>query len=84
VIIAKRVHATSVSEEKQGNGILNEEMYLGKLVWSPRFINDPDAGKCQARMNPESEWIIQEVPELRIRDDELWQAVKERQKATRE
>jgi site-specific DNA recombinase len=35
-------------------------------------------------MNPESEWIIQEVPELRIRDDELWQAVKERQKATRE
>ena len=72
-------------EEKQGNGILNKEMYVGKLVWSPqRFINDPDTGKCQARMNPESEWIIQEVPELRIRDDELWQAVKERQKATRE
>ena len=28
------------------------------------------------RPNPESEWIVQEVPELRILDDELWGAVK--------
>ena len=30
-------------------------------------------------MNAESEWIVAEVPELRIVDDELWQAVKTRQ-----
>jgi hypothetical protein len=31
-------------------------------------------------MNPETEWIVQEVPELRILDDDLWQAVKDRQR----
>jgi hypothetical protein len=30
-------------------------------------------------MNAESEWIVAEVPELRIIDDDLWQAVKTRQ-----
>jgi hypothetical protein len=30
-------------------------------------------------MNAESEWIVTEVPELRIIDDELWQSVKARQ-----
>ncbi|MEQ1516331.1 MAG: recombinase family protein, partial [Usitatibacteraceae bacterium] len=52
---------------KRGNGILNNEMYVGKLVWNrQRFIKDPDSGKRQARPNPESEWIIQDVPELCI------------------
>ncbi|UXT21138.1 recombinase family protein [Agrobacterium tumefaciens] len=65
---------------KRGNGILNNEMYVGKIVWNrQRFVKDPDTGKRQARPNPESEWVIQEAPELRIIDDELWQAVKVRQ-----
>ena len=65
---------------KRGNGILNNEMYIGKIVWNrQRFIKDPDTGKRQARPNPESEWVIQEVPELRILDDDLWAAVKARQ-----
>ncbi|MGV2981863.1 recombinase family protein, partial [Camelimonas sp. ID_303_24] len=69
---------------KRGNGILNNEMYVGKMVWNrQRFIKDPDTGKRQARMNPESEWVIQDVPELRILDDELWQAVKDRQKTVK-
>ncbi|MFD2250266.1 recombinase family protein [Pseudochelatococcus lubricantis] len=67
---------------KRGNGILNNEMYVGKLVWNhQRFLKDPGTGKRQARPNPESEWIIQEVPELRILDDDLWQAAKARQAA---
>jgi len=50
------------------------------LIWNrQRFIKDPDTGKRQARPNPESEWIIQDVPELRIIDDALWQQVKARQ-----
>jgi site-specific DNA recombinase len=65
---------------KRGNGILNNEMYVGKIVWNrQRFVKDPDTGKRQARPNPESEWVIQEAPELRIIDDGLWQAVKTRQ-----
>lgn len=31
-------------------------------------------------MNPESEWIVTEVPELRIIDDEAWRSVKARQR----
>jgi hypothetical protein len=67
---------------KRGTGILNNELYVGKLVWNrQRFIKDPDTGKRQARRNPESEWIVQEVPEMRVIDDALWQATKERQKS---
>ena len=70
---------------KRGNGILNNEMYVGKLVWNrQRFIKDPDTGKRQARMNPESDWVVQDVPELRILDEDLWQAVKERQKVVKQ
>lgn len=36
-----------------------------------------------ARANPPTEWIVKEVPKLRIIDDDLWQAVKARQAATR-
>ncbi|WP_206598004.1 hypothetical protein [Sphingomonas sanguinis] len=42
-------------------------MYVGKLIWNrQRFLKDPDTGKRQARMNAESEWITQDVPELRM------------------
>ena len=69
---------------KRGNGILNNEMYVGKIVWNrQRFIKDPDTGKRQARPNPKSEWVIQEAPELRIIEDALWAAVKERQKTVK-
>src|SRR5690606_5664389 len=36
-----------------------------------------------SRLNPQSEWITREVPSLRIVSDELWNAAKDRQKATR-
>jgi len=65
---------------KRGNGILNNEMYIGKIVWNrQRFVKDPNTGKRQARPNPEEEWVIQETPELRILEDDLWNAVKARQ-----
>src|SRR5581483_6495028 len=64
----------------RGNGILNNELYVGCLVWNrQRFIKDPSTGRRVSRRNPESEWIRTEVPELRIVDDELWQAAKARQ-----
>ena len=65
---------------RRGTGLLNNELYIGRRVWNrQRFIKDPDTGKRVARINPPEEWIVAEVPELRIVDDGLWQAAKARQ-----
>ena len=70
---------------KRGTGILNNELYIGRLIWNRlRYLKDPSTGKRVSRLNPEAEWIVKDVPELRIIDDELWQAVKARQAATSE
>jgi site-specific DNA recombinase len=67
---------------KRGVGILNNELYVGRLVWNRlRYLKDPDTGKRVSRLNPEAEWVIQDVPELRIVDQEIWAAAKLRQKA---
>ncbi|MCU4161631.1 recombinase family protein [Acidiphilium sp. AL] len=69
---------------KRGNGILNNEMYIGRLVWNrQRFIKDPDTGKRVSRMNPQSEWITLDVPELRIIDQDLWDQAKARQRSVK-
>ena len=69
---------------KRGNSILNNELYIGRLVGNrQRFLKDPETGKRVARPNPNSEWVIQDVPELRIIDDQLRQTVKERQASIR-
>ena len=67
---------------KRGTGFLNNELYVGRLVWNrQRYVKDPRTGKRVSRINPGTEWIIIDVPELRIVDDDLWQAVKTRQQA---
>src|SRR5690606_4049068 len=69
---------------KRGTGILNNEIYIGRLVWNRQsFVKEPRTGKRQARPNPEAEWIVTDVPELRIIDQELWDRVKARQKGRR-
>ena len=63
----------------RGTGILRNELYVGCLVWNrQRFIRDPQTGKRVARMNPASDWLIEEVPELRIIDAALWTKTKAR------
>ncbi|RVH62715.1 recombinase family protein [Sinorhizobium meliloti] len=65
---------------KRGTGILNNELYIGKLIWNRlRYLKDPDTGKRVSRLNPESDWVVNDVPELRIVDQNLWDLVKERQ-----
>jgi DNA invertase Pin-like site-specific DNA recombinase len=64
---------------RRRSGILRNELYIGRLVWNrQRFVKDPTTGRRLPRVNPESEWIIEEVPSLRIVDDDLWRAVAER------
>jgi len=65
---------------KRGTGLINNELYIGKLVWNRlRYLKDPSTGKRVSRINPPEAWITTDVPELRIVDDKLWQAVKARQ-----
>ncbi len=67
---------------RRGTGVLNNALYIGALVWNrQRFLKDPVSGKRVARLNPESEWVRQSVPELRIIPQELWEAAKARQAA---
>jgi site-specific DNA recombinase len=64
----------------RGTGILNNELYIGRLVWNRlRYLKDPLTGKRISRLNAEGEWIIHDVPELRIVDHDLWDRVKMRQ-----
>lgn len=65
---------------RRGTGILNNELYIGRLVWNRlTYMKNPDTGKRVSRLNPESAWITIDVPELRIIDQELWGEVKARQ-----
>src|SRR6266446_800177 len=65
----------------RGTGILNNELYIGRLVWNRlRYIKEPATGKRISRPNEPDRWIVQEVPELRIIPQDLWDAVKERQR----
>jgi site-specific DNA recombinase len=58
------------------SGLLFNDLYVGRIVYNRvRMIRDPESGKRISRPNPESEWVIQEAPELRIVSDELWAAV---------
>src|SRR5215469_4458468 len=68
----------------RGTGILNNELYAGRLVWNRlRYSKDPNTGKRRSRLNPKGAWVEQPVPERRIVDEALWQRVKERQLAVR-
>jgi hypothetical protein len=68
---------------ERGTGILNNELYIGRLVWNRlRYMKNPTTGKRQSRLNPPEDWIIKDVPELRIVPLDLWDKVKARQMVT--
>ena len=69
--------STLYGNRQRGTGILNNELYIGRLVWNrQRFVKDPITRKRVAKYNPESAWIIRDVPEMRIISDEVWQKTK--------
>jgi site-specific DNA recombinase len=58
----------------RGHGILNSELYIGRLVWNQkRFIKDPASGRRRSRRNDPERLV-----NPRIVDDELWNVVKAR------
>jgi site-specific DNA recombinase len=61
------------------SGILYNETYIGRLIWNKQsHVKDPATGKRVPRLNPESAWIVEEVPHLRIVDQDLWDRVQAR------
>ncbi len=74
--------STILGNRERGTGILNNELYVGRLVWNRlHFSKDPDTGKRNSRLNPEDRVTAVDVPHLRIIDDALWDQVKARQGA---
>ena len=99
VAIAKQLNAEAVpgpegrpwqdttirGHQRRGTGILRNELYIGRLVWNwMRYLKDPQTGKRVSRMNPREEWATEEVPALRIINQDLWQQVQERLTGIRE
>jgi site-specific DNA recombinase len=74
--------STLHGNRERGTGILNNELYIGRQIWNRlTYVKDPDTGKKVSCLNPETEWVITEVPDLRIINQELWDAVRARQGA---
>ena len=72
--------STIQGHAKRGTGLINNELYVGRLVWNRlRYVKNPETGKRVSRINPPEDWIVKEEPELQIVDDALWKAVKKRQ-----
>jgi site-specific DNA recombinase len=74
--------STIHGNRQRGTGILNNELYIARLVWNRlRYVKDPETGKRVSRLNPDSGWIVHEVAGLRIIDQNLWERLKARQGA---
>ncbi len=62
---------------KRNLGILNNERYIGRLVWNrSRWMRDPDRETRVRRERDEEEWVITQREDLRIVPQELWDEVK--------
>ncbi|MFD0860528.1 recombinase family protein [Roseovarius aquimarinus] len=76
--------STLHGNRERGTGILNNELYIGRQIWNRlSYVKDPETGKRVSRLNPQEEWVVTDVPELRIIDQELWDAARSRQGAMR-
>lgn len=68
----------------KGSGILNNDLYRGRYVWNrSMWVKHPETGVRKRIERPESEWQIEQRPELRIVDEDLWEAVRRRFDAPR-
>ncbi len=66
---------------RTGTGLLNNELYVGRYVWNrSNWLKDPDTGKKKRIPRPKDEWVVKDMPELRIVPQALWDRVKARQK----
>jgi site-specific DNA recombinase len=73
-------NASSIAGNRaRRDGILWNEMYLGRLIYNrQRFLKDPDTANRVPRLNPSKDWIVIDMPELRIVSEDIWHQVHQR------
>jgi site-specific DNA recombinase len=60
-------------------GLLRNRLYVGERVWNrQRYLKDPGTGRRIGRVNPESAWVVNQVPELAIIQRDVWDTVQAR------
>ena len=76
--------ASTINGNKtRGHGILQNPLYVGRLVWNRvRMARNPATGRRVSRPNDPSEWQYADVPALAIVKVKIFDAV-QRQKAAR-
>ncbi|HWF01528.1 MAG TPA: recombinase family protein, partial [Caulobacteraceae bacterium] len=74
--------STIMGDRRAQDGILSQELYIGVRIFNRRkFRKHPETGRRSSLLNPATEWIRKPAPELRILDDELWEAARARERA---
>jgi len=64
--------------------ILMNELYRGRAIWNrSRWLRVPGTRRRRRVSRPESEWVVQDRPDLRIIDEALWQQALERRTRVR-
>lgn len=73
-------NASTINGSKgRGGGILQNEIYVGEIVWNKvRMIKDPATGKRISRINDPSQIRRAAAPHLRIVDEQTWNAARAR------
>ena len=65
--------------------MLRRELYVGRRIWNQtKFVKTPGTNKRISRPRPRNEWQVQNVSELRIVSDDLWNRVQKRQDRLKE
>ncbi len=80
----KAWNASTINGNAQrGNGILNNELYVGQIVWNKvRMVKDPETGRRVSRINAEQDWHRTTAAHLRIVSDDLYDRVRTLRLAT--
>jgi site-specific DNA recombinase len=77
------VASTINGDKRRNSGILNNEMYIGRFSYGmTQKSMDPDTENTITTIKPKEQRVACEHPELRIIDQDLWNAVKARQAST--
>ena len=54
--------STIRGQVKRGTGLINNQLYIGRLVWNrPRYVTTPETGKQVPWIGPREEWIVTEA-----------------------
>jgi site-specific DNA recombinase len=73
--------STITGSNSRGYGLLSNTLYHGTRTWNRvTMLKNPDTGRRVSRVNPKSEWMTKEVPDLRIVPEDLWEKVQARRR----